>query len=92
MMDLMRSIWKGSLVFGLVNVPVAVYAATEESDIRFHQVHGADGGRIRYQRVCEVCGNQVQFADIAKAYDSGDGRTIIVTDEDFKTLPVASTV
>ncbi|GGL95571.1 non-homologous end joining protein Ku [Nakamurella endophytica] len=83
----MRSIWKGSLVFGLVNVPVAVYAATEDKDIRFHQVHGADGGRIRYQRVCEVCGKQVQFGDIVKAIDSDDGRTAIITDEDLATLP-----
>ena len=86
----MRSIWKGSLVFGLVNVPVAVYSATDDNDIRFHQVHDADGGRIRYQRVCEVCGNQIPFADIAKAYEAPDGRVITVTDEDFKTLPVAS--
>ncbi|HEY4990780.1 MAG TPA: Ku protein, partial [Nakamurella sp.] len=52
----MRSIWKGSVAFGLVNVPVKVYSATEERDIRFHQVHGADGGRIRYKRVCELDG------------------------------------
>ncbi len=86
----MRSIWKGSLVFGLVNVPVAVYSATEDNDIKFHQVHGEDGGRIRYQRTCDVCGKVVQFADIVKSYDSPDGRSTIVTDEDFKSLPVAS--
>ena len=63
----MRSIWKGSVAFGLVNVPVKVYSATEERDIRFHQVHEADGGRIRYKRVCELDGKTVEFADIAKA-------------------------
>ncbi len=83
----MRSIWKGSLVFGLVNVPVAVYAATEDNDIRFHQVHGKDGGRIRYQRTCEVCGEVVQFGDIVKSYEADDGRTAVLTDEDFKSLP-----
>lgn len=85
----MRSIWKGSLVFGLVNVPVAVYSATEDHDVKFHQVHAADGGRIRYQRVCEICKEVVQFSDIVKSYDSEDGRTAILTDEDFKTLPAA---
>lgn len=85
----MRSIWKGSLVFGLVNVPVAVYSATEDHDIKFHQVHEADGGRIRYSRVCEVCGNQIAFADIVKSFQADDGRTAIITDEDFKSLPEA---
>ena len=85
----MRSIWKGSLVFGLVNVPVAVYSATEDHDIRFHQVHEADGGRIRYSRVCEVCGNQIPYADIVKSYQDDDGRTAVITDEDFKSLPEA---
>ncbi|MGZ5406587.1 MAG: Ku protein, partial [Aeromicrobium sp.] len=45
----MRSIWKGAITFGLVNVPVKVYSATEDHDIRLHQVHDKDGGRIRYQ-------------------------------------------
>ena len=52
----MRSIWKGSVAFGLVNVPVKLYSATEEKDVRFHQVHAQDGGRIRYKRVCDIDG------------------------------------
>ena len=83
----MRSIWKGSVAFGLVNVPVKVYAATEEKDVRFHQVHAEDGGRIRYKRVCELDGEIVEYADIAKAYESDDGRTVILTDDDFAQLP-----
>ncbi|GGM00816.1 non-homologous end joining protein Ku [Nakamurella endophytica] len=86
----MRSIWKGSLTFGLVNVPVNVYSATEDHDVRFHQVHKADGGRIRYQRICEKDGKQVEFADIGKAYEADDGRTVVLTDEDFEQLPVAT--
>ena len=78
------------MAFGLVNVPVKVYSATEERDIRFHQVHGADGGRIRYKRVCELDGQTVEFADIAKAYEAEDGRTVILTDDDFAQLPVNS--
>ncbi|MFC8180313.1 Ku protein [Rhodococcus sp. 14-2470-1b] len=85
----MRSIWKGSIAFGLVNVPVKVYSATETHDIRFHQVHAKDGGRIKYDRVCSECGNSVQFADIDKAYDSPDGERVILTDQDFDKLPAA---
>ena len=86
----MRSIWKGSLAFGLVNVPIKVYSATEDHDIRFHQVHRADGGRIKYKKVCEADGKEVAFADIVKAYDDDDGRTVVLTDEDFDQLPVNS--
>ena len=82
----MRSIWKGALTFGLVNVPVKVYAATEDHDVPLHQVHNKDGGRIRYQRKCEVCGEVVAYADIDRAYDDGD-RTVVLTDEDLKSLP-----
>ena len=83
----MRSIWKGSIAFGLVNVPVKVYSATEDHDLKFHQVHAKDNGRIRYKRVCEVCGEVVEFRDIAKAYESDDGQTVVITDDDIATLP-----
>jgi DNA end-binding protein Ku len=82
----MRSIWRGAITFGLVNVPVKLYSATEDHDLPLHQVHNADGGRIRYQRRCEVCGRVVDFQDIDKAYDSGD-RTVVLTPEDLKALP-----
>lgn len=85
----MRSIWKGAIAFGLVNVPVKVYTATEDHDIKFHQVHGKDGGRIKYDRRCSVCGESVQYADIDKAYESPDGDRVILTDEDFSSLPAA---
>ncbi|QEN15912.1 Ku protein [Mycolicibacterium sp. ELW1] len=83
----MRSIWKGSIAFGLVNVPVKVYSATEDHDLKFHQVHAKDNGRIRYKRVCEVCGEVVEYRDIAKAFESDDGQTVVITDEDIATLP-----
>jgi DNA end-binding protein Ku len=83
-----RSIWRGAITFGLVNVPVKLYAATEDHDLPLHQVHDADGGRIRYQRRCEVCGRIVDYEHIDRAYDAGD-RTVVITDEDLKTLPVA---
>jgi len=82
----MRSIWKGAVSFGLVSVPVKVYSATESHDVSLHQVHGKDGGRIRYQRRCEVCGEVVAYSDIDKAYDNGE-QTVVLTDEDLKSLP-----
>ncbi|OBG96882.1 Ku protein [Mycobacterium sp. E3251] len=83
----MRSIWKGSIAFGLVNVPVKVYSATQDHDIKFHQVHAKDNGRIRYQRVCEVDGEVVEYRDIARAFESDDGQMVIITDDDISTLP-----
>ena len=82
----MRAIWKGAIAFGLVNVPVKVYSATEDHDISLHQVHNADGGRIRYQRRCEVCSKVVDYADIEKAYEE-DGRTVILTRDELKAIP-----
>lgn len=82
----MRSIWKGALTFGLVNVPVKVYSATEDHDVSLHQVHAKDGGRIRYQRTCEICGEVVAYQDIDRAYDDGE-HTVVLTKEDIAALP-----
>jgi DNA end-binding protein Ku len=82
----MRSIWKGAITFGLVNVPVKLYSATEDHDVSLHQVHDADGGRIRYQRRCEICGEVVDYEHIDKAFDDGD-RTVVITSDDLKSLP-----
>jgi DNA end-binding protein Ku len=84
----MRSIWKGSISFGLVSIPIKLYAATEEKDVSFHQVHAEDGGRIKYKRVCTVDGEEVPYADISKGYERADGSTVILTDEDFSSLPI----
>ena len=82
----MRAIWKGAIAFGLVNVPVKVYSATEDHDISLHQVHNADGGRIRYQRRCEVCSKIIDYEDIDKAYED-DGRTVVLTRDELKSIP-----
>jgi DNA end-binding protein Ku len=84
----MRSIWKGAIAFGLVNVPVKVYSATEDHDISLHQVHDKDGGRIKYQRRCEICGKVIAYEHIDKAYDDGE-RTVVLTSEDLESLPEA---
>jgi DNA end-binding protein Ku len=86
----MRAIWKGAVSFGLVSVPVKLYAATESKDISFRQVHAKDGGRIKYQRVCSVDGEEVAYADIAKGYETEDGEMVILTDDDMAQLPASS--
>jgi DNA end-binding protein Ku len=86
----MRAIWKGAVSFGLVSIAVKLYSATEEKDIRFHQVHRTDGGRIRYKRTCSICGEEVSYDDIAKGYDLGGGEIIVLTDEDFADLPLTT--
>ncbi|GAA2890165.1 non-homologous end joining protein Ku [Actinoplanes cyaneus] len=86
----MRAIWKGAVSFGLVSIAVRLFSATEEKDIRFHQVHRTDGGRIKYQRTCSVDGEVVSFDDIAKGYDIGGGEMVILTDDDFAELPLST--
>ena len=82
----MRAIWTGAITFGLVNVPVKVYSATEDHDVHLHQVHDKDGGRIYYERHCEIDKELVPFEHIQKAYDDGE-RTVVLTDDDLKKLP-----
>ncbi len=86
----MRAIWKGAVSFGLVNVPVRLYSATENHDVQFRQVHAVDGGRIRYKRVCSKDGEEVSYDDIAKGYETEDGQMIVLTDEDMAGLPTRS--
>jgi DNA end-binding protein Ku len=87
----MRAIWKGALAFGMVSIPVRLYSATEDRDVSFHQVHDVDAGRVRYQRKCTVCGEEVAYADLAKGYELPSGETIMLTDEDFANLPLPTT-
>ncbi|GAA1891508.1 Ku protein [Lapillicoccus jejuensis] len=82
-----RAMWKGAVSFGLVNVPVKLYSATEDHDISFRQVHREDGGQIRYKRVCSIDGEEVAYDDIAKGYQTEDGQVVVITDEDLRELP-----
>lgn len=86
----MRAIWKGAVSFGLVSVPVRLYAATESHDISFRQVHAVDGGRIKYQRVCSLDGEEVAYSDIAKGFETDDGRMVVLDDADLAELPATS--
>ncbi|MFW6866505.1 Ku protein [Nocardioides sp. CPCC 206347] len=86
----MRAIWKGAVSFGLVSVPVKLYSATESHDVSFRQVHAKDGGRIKYQRVCAIDGEEVPYSDIAKGYETEDGEMVILTEDDLANLPTTS--
>src|ERR687889_1060363 len=86
----MRAMWKCAVSFGLVSVPVKLYSATESHDISFRQVHAQDGGRIKYQRVCSVDGEEVAYADIAKGFETDDGEMVILDDDDLSQLPANS--
>lgn len=84
----MRSIWNGAISFGLVSIPIKLVNATENHSISFRQIHVADGGRIRYRKVCELDGEEVTASDIGKAYEDADGSMIPITDEDLGSLPL----
>ncbi|MFJ9949561.1 Ku protein [Kitasatospora sp. NPDC091207] len=86
----MQTTWKGTISFGLVSIPVHLYSATQEHDLPLHQVHAKDGGRVRMKRYCEQEGKEVPYAEIAKGYESPDGRTVTLTDEDLADLPLPS--
>jgi Ku protein len=78
-----RAIWTGSISFGLVNVPVRMYSAIDEQDLRFHLVHEPDGGRIGYQKICKAEGDPVPDDEIVKAFEVEKDELVVLTDEDF---------
>jgi DNA end-binding protein Ku len=85
-----RTIWKGAISFGLVSIPVGIYPATEEKSLRFNQLHDKDHGRIKYLRVCSICGEEVSFEHIVKGYEYEKGQYVVLEDEDFEAVPVES--
>jgi DNA end-binding protein Ku len=87
----MRSMWKGAISFGLVMIPIKLYAATEQKDIAFRQVHRTDGGRIRFRRICSIDGQEVPYEDVAKGYELPTGEMVVLTDEDMAELPLPTT-
>ncbi|HEY0508889.1 MAG TPA: Ku protein, partial [Blastococcus sp.] len=73
-----------------MSIGVKLYSATEDKDIRFHQVHATDGGRVKYKRVCSIDGEEVEYRDIAKGYELPDGQVVVLTDDDFDDLPLST--
>jgi len=86
----MRAMWKGSVSFGLVSIPIQLYAATENKNVQLRQVHEEDGGRIQYKRFCTVDGKEVAYAEIAKGYELPDGEMVVITDAEMADLPLPS--
>lgn len=85
-----RSIWKGAITFGLITIPVGLYTAVEEKDFRFNQLHAKDNGRIKYKRVCSVCGEEVPYDEIVKGYEFEKGNYVVFTEEEMEAIPADS--
>jgi len=85
-----RTMWKGAISFGLVSIPIRLYPATEEKGLKFNQLHDEDHGRIKYQRVCAIDGEEVPFEHIVKGYEYEKDKYVVLTDEDFDAVPVES--
>ncbi|GAA2913847.1 Ku protein [Streptosporangium fragile] len=86
----MRSIWKGAVSFGMVTIPVGLHPATEQRNVTFHLVHRDDGGRVRFRRVCEVCEEEIPYAEVAKGYALPSGEMVVLTGDDFDDLPLST--
>src|SRR5215208_6204864 len=78
-----RSIWNGTIAFGLVAVPVKVYSATESHTIHFREVHAKDGSRIEHRRICPKDGKAVDYNDIVKGYELSKGKWVELTDDEI---------
>ena len=83
-----RAIWSGAISFGLVSLPVRMFSAIEETDLRFHLVHEQDGGRIGYQKICKAEDKPVPDDEIVKAFEVRKDELVVVTDEDFAAAKV----
>ena len=86
-----RAIWSGSISFGLVNVPVKLFGATSKKDVRFHQLHDADGARIQQKRVCSKDGKEVPLEHIVKGYEVSRDRYVLITPEELDSLDPKAT-
>ena len=86
----MKPIWKGSISFGLVNIPVDLYSAEENNELKFSLIDSRDENKIKYQRINEATGEEVPWDSIAKAYEFDDGKYVIMTDEDFVKADVSA--
>lgn len=84
----MRSLWKGVLSFGLVAIPVRLYAATESRDVRLHYLHAPCAAPVSYRKVCTACGAEVRPEDLALGYQAGPERFVVLEEEDLARLPI----
>jgi DNA end-binding protein Ku len=86
-----RSIWKGAISFGLVNVPVKLYSAVSKKTVRFNQLHDADHARIQQKRVCSQDGEEVPYENIVKGFEIGPDRYVVITPDELDALDPAKT-
>src|SRR3954462_3352071 len=87
----MRAIWKGSISFSLVNIPISLYAATRSEELKFRLLRKSDLSPINYKRVAEVDGKEVPWAEIVKGYEYEKDKFVIINDEDFKRVDLEAT-
>lgn len=87
----MRSMWKGSIVFGLVNIPVKLYVATQDQELKFNLLHKKDNSEIKYVRICKLEGKEVPWDEIVKGYEVSKGEYVVFDDKDFEKVDVART-
>jgi len=87
----MRSIWRGSVSFGLVNIPVRLYTATEKQDIKFRYLHKECLTPIQYEKRCPTCRREVTSDEIVWGYEYEKGRFVVLSEEDFIRLPLHTT-
>ncbi|SDJ11627.1 Ku protein [Natribacillus halophilus] len=87
----MHTIWKGSIQFGLVSIPIKLHAATENKAVSFRNLHKKCHTPIKYEKVCPVCEESVENDDIVKGHEMNDGRFVVVDDEELKSLKEANT-
>ena len=79
-----RSIWNGTITFGMVNVPVKLYSATESKSVRFHEVHLKDGAKIEHRRVCPKQDKEVPYEEIVKGYEVAEGKYVVLDNDEVK--------
>jgi DNA end-binding protein Ku len=85
-----RAIWSGSISFGMVSIPVKLFGATESKDISFHLLHATDGTRLQQRRWCPTDEADVPWNETARGYEYAKGQYVMLTDEDFESLPLPS--
>jgi DNA end-binding protein Ku len=89
-MTIMKALWKGAVTFGLVNIPVRLYSAVQEKSLKFHMLHAEDGGRIKYQRICSICGKEVTWDDIVKGYEYSKDHYVQFSDDELQAMDIDS--
>jgi len=87
----MRALWKGSISFGLVNIPIALYPATQREELKFRLLRGSDLSPVNYKRVAEADGKEVPWDQIVKGYEYEEGKFVVLKDDDFKRVDVEAT-